>query len=65
MTSFALIAGTIPIAIGLSEASKPRIAMGIAIIGGMISSTIFSLVLVPAIFSYVDRFRVWIKEKLR
>jgi len=64
MTSFALIAGTIPIAIGLSEASKPRIAMGIAIIGGMISSTIFSLVLVPAIFSYVDRFRVWIKEKL-
>lgn len=64
MTSFALIAGTIPIAIGLSEASKPRIAMGVAIIGGMISSTIFSLVLVPAIFSYVDRFRVWIKEKL-
>ncbi|MCE2687719.1 MAG: efflux RND transporter permease subunit [Rickettsiales bacterium] len=64
MTSFALIAGTVPIAIGLSEASKPRIAMGIAIIGGMISSTIFSLVLVPAIFSYVDRFRVWIKEKL-
>ncbi len=64
MTSFALIAGTVPIAIGLSEASKPRIAMGIAIIGGMISSTIFSLILVPAIFSYVDRFRVWIKEKL-
>jgi HAE1 family hydrophobic/amphiphilic exporter-1 len=64
MTSFALIAGTIPVAIGLSEASKPRVAMGIAIIGGMVSSTILSLVLVPAIFSYVDRFRIWIKNLL-
>lgn len=64
MTSFALIAGTIPVAIGLSEASKPRVAMGIAIIGGMVSSTILSLVLVPAIFSYVDRFRIWIKSLL-
>lgn len=63
MTSFALIAGTVPIAIGLSESSKPRIAMGIAIIGGLISSTILTLVVVPAIFSYIDRFRVWIKSK--
>jgi HAE1 family hydrophobic/amphiphilic exporter-1 len=64
MTSFALIAGTIPIAIGLSEASKPRTAMGIAIIGGLISSTILTLIVVPAIFSYVDRFRIWIKSRL-
>jgi hydrophobic/amphiphilic exporter-1 (mainly G- bacteria), HAE1 family len=65
MTSFALIAGTIPIAIGLSAASKPRSAMGIAIIGGLISSTILTLIVVPAIFSYVDRFRIWIRSKLK
>lgn len=64
MTSFALIAGTIPVAIGLNEASKQRTSMGIAIIGGMISSTILTLVVVPAAFTYIDRFRVWISTKL-
>ncbi len=64
MTSFALIAGTIPVAIGISEAAKPRVSMGIAIIGGLISSTILTLIVVPAVFSYIDRFRVWTKEKL-
>jgi hydrophobic/amphiphilic exporter-1 (mainly G- bacteria), HAE1 family len=64
MTSFALIAGTIPIAIGISEASKPRTAMGVAIIGGLLLSTALTLVVVPAMFSYIDRFRVWVKGKL-
>ena len=59
MTSFALIAGTIPVAIGMNEASKTRTAMGVAIIGGIISSTILTLVVVPAVFTYVDRFRIW------
>lgn len=59
MTSFALIAGTLPVAIGLNEASKSRTAMGVAIIGGMISSTILTLIVVPAVFTYVDRFRLW------
>ncbi|WII73185.1 efflux RND transporter permease subunit [Bdellovibrio sp. 22V] len=59
MTSFALIAGTLPVAIGLNEASKSRTAMGVAIIGGMISSTILTLIVVPAVFTYVDRFRIW------
>ncbi len=63
MTSFALIAGTIPVAIGISEAAKPRVSMGIAVIGGLISSTILTLIVVPAVFSYIDRFRLWLKEK--
>ena len=33
--------------------------MGVAIIGGLISSTILTLVVVPAIFHYVERFRHW------
>jgi HAE1 family hydrophobic/amphiphilic exporter-1 len=64
MTSMALIAGTLPIALGLNEASRQRMSMGIAIIGGLISSTILTLVVVPASFSYIDRFRVWIKNLL-
>jgi HAE1 family hydrophobic/amphiphilic exporter-1 len=59
MTSFALIAGTLPAAIGLNEASRTRTAMGVAIIGGIISSTILTLIVVPAVFTYVDRFRIW------
>ncbi len=59
MTTMALIAGTIPIAIGLNEASRQRTSMGFAIIGGLISSTVLTLIVVPASFSYVDRFRVW------
>lgn len=59
MTTMALIAGTVPIAIGLNEASKQRTSMGWAIIGGLISSTLLTLIVVPAAYSYIDRFRVW------
>jgi HAE1 family hydrophobic/amphiphilic exporter-1 len=58
MTSMALIAGTIPVAIGLNEASKMRTSMGVAIIGGIVSSTVLSLVVIPAAFVYVDRLRL-------
>lgn len=59
MTTVALIAGMAPIAIGLNEASKQRTGMGIAVIGGLVSSTLLSLIVVPATFSYIDRFRLW------
>ncbi|MDZ4081739.1 MAG: efflux RND transporter permease subunit, partial [Bdellovibrionales bacterium] len=44
MTSLALIAGMIPVAIGLNEASKSRTSLGIVVIGGTISSTLLTLV---------------------
>jgi HAE1 family hydrophobic/amphiphilic exporter-1 len=59
MTSIALIAGTIPIAIGLNEASNQRVSMGIGIIGGVISSTILSLIVVPAILPFF----YWVSDK--
>src|SRR6185295_17169117 len=65
MTTMALIAGTIPIAMGLNEASRQRTSMGAAIIGGLITSTLLTLVVVPAAFSYIDRFRIWSKTTLR
>ncbi|GAB4429552.1 MAG: hypothetical protein OHK0011_12020 [Turneriella sp.] len=65
MTSFAMIAGTLPLALGLGEAAKQRTAMGIAIIGGLVISTIMTLVFVPAIFGYIDRLREWIEKRFR
>ncbi len=59
MTTFALIAGMLPIAIGLNEASAQRTSMGVAVIGGLISSTALTLVVIPAAYSYIDRFRLW------
>lgn len=59
MTSFALIAGTIPIVIGLNPASRTRTSMGVTIVGGVLLSTVLTLIAIPAIFTYVDRFRVW------
>ncbi|HMU82718.1 MAG TPA: efflux RND transporter permease subunit [Leptospiraceae bacterium] len=65
MTSLAMIAGTMPIALGLGEASRARTAMGIAIIGGIVVSTVLTLIVVPAIFGYIERFREWIEAKFR
>ena len=65
MTSFAMIAGTLPLALGLGEAAKQRTAMGIAIIGGLVVSTIMTLFFVPAVFGGIDRFREWIEKRFR
>ncbi|MBI4403083.1 MAG: efflux RND transporter permease subunit [Deltaproteobacteria bacterium] len=64
MTTVALIAGMLPIAIGLNEAARQRTSMGISVVGGLISSTLLSLVVVPASYSYIDRFRIWLQTKL-
>jgi HAE1 family hydrophobic/amphiphilic exporter-1 len=64
MTTIALIMGMLPIAIGLNEASKQRTSMGVAVIGGLISSTLLTLVVVPAAYSYIERFRFWVRRLL-
>jgi HAE1 family hydrophobic/amphiphilic exporter-1 len=63
MTSIALIAGMLPVAIGLNEASKQRTSMGVAIIGGLVSSTLLTLVVVPAAYGYVEKIRQWGNQK--
>lgn len=65
MTTIALVAGMIPLAIGLNEASKQRTSMGVAAIGGLLSSTILTLLVVPAAYSYMERFRVWSLGKMK
>ncbi len=64
MTTIALIAGMLPLALGLSEVGRFRRSMGISVIGGLISSTVLTLVFIPAAFEYVDRFRLWTRRML-
>ncbi|MCC6137118.1 MAG: efflux RND transporter permease subunit [Bdellovibrionaceae bacterium] len=60
MTSFALIAGMVPVAIGLNEVSNQRTSLGIAVIGGVISSTFLTLIVTPAVYSYMERARIFL-----
>ena len=54
MTSMATILGIMPLALGLGEGAASRVAMGIAVVGGMFFSTFLTLFVVPAIYSYVS-----------
>jgi HAE1 family hydrophobic/amphiphilic exporter-1 len=65
MTTFAMLAGTLPVAIGAGEAAKYRTGMGVAIMGGLIVSTLITLVVVPAVFEYIDIFREKIESRFR
>jgi HAE1 family hydrophobic/amphiphilic exporter-1 len=64
MTTVAMAAGMLPTALALGEGSEFRAPMAIAVIGGLISSTILSLVLVPVVYGLVDDFEEWVKPKL-
>jgi HAE1 family hydrophobic/amphiphilic exporter-1 len=59
MTTIAMIAGMIPVAIGYGEVNKIRAGIGITTIGGLISSTILSLIVIPCVYIYLDNVREW------
>ena len=52
MTSLATILGTLPIALALGAGSESRVSMGIAVIGGLTFSTVLTLFVIPAIYTY-------------
>ncbi len=54
MTSLATILGFLPIALALGAGAESRVSMGIAVVGGMIFSTVLTLYVVPSIYSYLS-----------
>ncbi|MGD0338922.1 MAG: efflux RND transporter permease subunit [Bacteroidota bacterium] len=54
MTTFAMIFGMVPVAFGVSEGSEFRSPMGQAVIGGLITSTLLTLFVVPVVYSVID-----------
>jgi len=65
MTTVAMIAGMLPIALGLGADASFRQPMAVAVSGGLLTSTGLSLLVVPVAFSLLNDFEQWIKGKLR
>jgi len=64
MTTVAMMAGMLPTALSLGQGSEFRQPMAVAVIGGLITSTILSLVLVPVVYEFVDDFESWLLPRL-
>jgi HAE1 family hydrophobic/amphiphilic exporter-1 len=65
MTTLALIAGMIPVALGQGEGGDFRAPMGIAIIGGVITSTLLTLLVIPTIYETLADARDWLGARIR
>jgi multidrug efflux pump subunit AcrB len=65
MTSLAMMAGMAPIALGFSGDSSFRAPMAVAVIGGLVTSTLLSLLVIPAAFTVLDDLGTWCQRNLR
>jgi HAE1 family hydrophobic/amphiphilic exporter-1 len=63
MTTFALIAGMLPVAIGAGEGADFRAPLGRAVIGGVITSTVLTLVVIPTFYEIFDDWRQWLSRR--
>ena len=65
MTTLAMIFGMVPLAFALSEGSEQRAPMGQAVIGGVITSSLLTLVVVPVMYCYMDDLANWVMRLWR
>jgi hydrophobic/amphiphilic exporter-1 (mainly G- bacteria), HAE1 family len=64
MTSVAMIAGMIPVALARGDGAETRVPMAVTIIGGLVTSTVLTLGIVPVVYSLVDQLRNWAWRKV-
>jgi hydrophobic/amphiphilic exporter-1 (mainly G- bacteria), HAE1 family len=65
MTTLAMIFGMVPLAFALTEGSEQRSPMGQAVIGGVITSSLLTLVVVPVVYCYLDDLTQWLRRRTR
>jgi HAE1 family hydrophobic/amphiphilic exporter-1 len=59
MTTMSALMGTLPIALGLGAGAESRQPLGLAVVGGLFFSQLFTLFVTPVFYIYMDRFRLW------
>jgi multidrug efflux pump subunit AcrB len=62
MTTVSTIAGMLPIALAWGADGEVRSPMAIAVMGGLTTSTLLTLVVVPVVFTYIDNFYCWLRK---
>jgi len=65
MTTLAMVFGMVPLAFAMSEGAEQRAPLGQAVIGGVITSSLLTLVVVPVVYCYLDDFAKWASQKWR
>jgi HAE1 family hydrophobic/amphiphilic exporter-1 len=63
MTTLAMVFGMVPLAFALTEGSEQRAPMGQAVIGGVITSSLLTLVVVPVVYCYMDDLAQWMRRR--
>jgi HAE1 family hydrophobic/amphiphilic exporter-1 len=63
MTTLAMIFGMVPLAFAMTEGSEQRAPMGQAVIGGVITSSLLTLVVVPVVYCYMDDLAQWLIKR--
>jgi HAE1 family hydrophobic/amphiphilic exporter-1 len=64
MTTLAMIFGMLPLAMGIGQGAEMRAPMGRAVIGGLITSTVLTLVVVPVVYTILDDFSGWLRRRI-
>jgi hydrophobic/amphiphilic exporter-1 (mainly G- bacteria), HAE1 family len=64
MTTLAMVVGMIPVALAMGEGGGFRAPMARAVIGGLITSTMLTLIVVPVAYTYFDDLGTWVKRKI-
>lgn len=62
MTAFSTIAGMTPLVLGLGAGAESRAPMGTCVVGGMVTSTLLTLVVIPVMYSLIDDFGGWLRR---
>jgi HAE1 family hydrophobic/amphiphilic exporter-1 len=64
MTTVAIIAGMIPTAVGVGEGADFQKPLGVAVIGGVITSTLLTLLVIPTVYDILADWRDWLSRTL-
>jgi Cu/Ag efflux pump CusA len=63
MTTAAMVMGMLPMAAGIGAGAEFRYPMAVVVVGGLITSTLLTLIVVPVGFSLMDDFQTWYRRK--